>query len=146
MTLRNGCCMVLSIAACMLQSNRIRRRLVSCFFSCFEPIQPQRIASRLKQTFIHLLLIPQKSHQNAKCFKIHKTCIHTNAETNKQNQKTKKRKHQTHIFEEIVNQISPLFKKKKEKKKKRRRRRRSRRRREKAHIWLGHAGIVDPSI
>ena len=41
-----------------------------------------------KQTSVHLLLIPHKSHETAKLFKIHKISVHTNIKENVQTPNT----------------------------------------------------------
>ena len=61
-----------------------------------------------KQTSIYLLVISHKSHQTGKFFKIHKISLDINIKHNIRNIHV--HRHQTQIYEEIVNQISPLLK------------------------------------
>ena len=85
----------------------------------FEPSQPQRITSGLKQTSICLPIYYAHKSSNHKLSINHKISHDTNLHKTKQTQTSDK------IFQELVPSVSPLLKE---------------------HIRLGHAGIVDHSV
>ena len=81
------------------------------------PVNHKGLYQGWKQTSIHLLLIPHKSHETTQFFKIHKF-----VSTHKKNNQKTVHRHQTHISEEIVSRVSLLLK---------------------MHKRLGHAGTMD---